>query len=330
MKIRSVGFALTNRCTASCRMCCFQCNPCGSFVMDEEIVKRYIDESAQLATVEEFRYSGGEALLYPELLKRLIRYAKEQYGIQSCLITNGFWGATPRRGEALMKELKECGLGKLRISADLYHQEYVTAKTVRNAIRIAAGLDLLESVSVMDVKGHRSIKETIESLRPEIYEVPLIGWHPLLLPEAAANSVALGLRREDMETPDPWDECSCFDFSGPRFFWDGYIYNCCSQYTFEIPRLRVGKIGETTIGEVLRRMNRDPVLDIIRRCGVSWLAEKAKDLGVPLRDKYSSPCELCRDLLCDEALMEKLTPLAKEESQKRRLEKLLGKYHSGH
>jgi hypothetical protein len=72
-------------------------------------------------------------------------------------------------------------------------------------------------------------------------------------------------------------------------------------------------------------MNSDPILDMIHRAGVTWLAERARELGVPIRQRYTSACELCRNPLCDEELVSKLEPLAREESQRLRLAWLLRK-----
>jgi hypothetical protein len=177
----------------------------------------------------------------------------------------------------------------------------------------------------MDVRGHPNMRAVIESLRPEIYLAPFIAWYPLYLPEAVLSNRQLGIGRDDLLEPVPWDACYCRDFSGPRLFWDGGIYNCCSQFTREIPRMRVGTVGETTLAQAWRRMYSDPILDVIRRAGVTWLAEKARELGEPIRQRYTSECELCRDLLCDEELVSKLEPIAREETQKRRIAWLLRK-----
>ena len=325
MDMRIVGFSLTDKCNASCSVCCFQCSPHGSFLIDEGMAKRYIDEAGETGTVGTLYFSGGEPLLFPEVLKRLTRYAFESFGIRSLVATNGFWGADIERGTALMRELAECGLSRVRISADLYHQQYISADAVKGALRIAHGLGILSHVTVMDVKGHPNMRAVIESLRPEIYLAPFIAWYPLYLPEAVLSNRQLGIGRDDLLEPVPWDACYCRDFSGPRLFWDGGIYNCCSQFTREIPRMRVGTVGETTLAQAWRRMYSDPILDVIRRAGVTWLAEKARELGEPIRQRYTSECELCRDLLCDKELVSKLEPLARGESQKRRVAWLLRK-----
>ena len=325
MNLKYLSILLTDRCPAACRICCLQCSPKNTFVMDETVMRRYIDEAGKLGTVQSVGFTGGEALLYPDLLKRTIRYAYETHGLPSTVVSNGFWAADEKKGKALIRELKECGLKGVRLSADLYHQEYVPFTTLRKALRILFENGLLEDISVMDIKGGPNIRAVIENMRPEIYLVPKISLYPALLPEITLANEQLDVTPENILTPVPWDRCYCEDNSGVLLYRDGYIYNCCSQFTVEIPRMRLGKIGETTLADALKKTNRDPVLEMIRRDSVSWFAKKAKELGmdVPFREKVAVSCELCRDLLCDRKLMEKLTPLAREEVWKRRMDKLM-------
>ena len=69
MNIIQVTFFLTDRCSAACPVCCFQCTPKNTFIMDENVIRRYIDEGASLGTVKLFSYTGGECMLYPDLLE---------------------------------------------------------------------------------------------------------------------------------------------------------------------------------------------------------------------------------------------------------------------
>ena len=323
MNLESVTFFLTDRCSAACRICCFQCSPKNSFVMDKEVIRHYIDEGGALGTIRSFGYTGGEVFLYPELLLEVVSYAKEKYNILSNAVSNGFWAADLDRGMELMRKMKDAGLVSVRLSADNYHQEFVSPQTLKNAIRILLELKMIDTVSVMDTRDRANIRSTIERLRPEIYLVDNVAYYPMHLPEAVQANPEVKETVNDLERPTPWDKSYCVDVGSVQLYTDGYMYNCCSQFSFEIPRMRVGKIGKTTLKEAERNINRDPVLDLLCRDSVSWFARKAKELGYPVRERYSMSCELCRDLLCNEELMKKLVPLAKEEVQRRRVEKFL-------
>ena len=323
MNLRAVTFFLTDRCSAACSICCFQCSPKNRFVMDREIIKRYIDEGAALGTVQIFSYTGGECLLYPDLLEEVASYAKEKYNIPTNTVSNGFWAADYQKGKALMERLRESGLISVRLSADNYHQKYVSAQTMKNAIRILAETGMLDAVTVMDIRDRSNIRNTIERLRPEIYLTDRVSYYPMHLPQIVLANPEVTETEDDLETPTAFDKAWCVDAEAVQLYTDGYMYNCCSQFSFEMPGMRVGKIGETTLAEAVEKMNRDPVLDLIRRDSVSWFAKKAKELGFSVKERYSMSCELCRDILCNGELMQKLAPLAKEEVQRLRMQRFL-------
>lgn len=322
MHINQLTFFLTDRCPAACKICCFQCSPKNTFVMDEDIIKRYIDEGAALGTLKIISYTGGECMMYPDLFKRVAKYAYEKYGLISNTVTNGFWAKDYEKGKKLMQEMKECGVNSLRLSADDFHQEYVSVQTIKNAIRILYELGMATSITVMDTKARQNIRHVVEQLRPEIYLMPMVSYYPLHLPQAVIDNPEVTLTHDDLETPTPWEYAYCVDAGSIEFYTDGYMYNCCSQFTFEMPRMRLGKIGETSLEDAIKKLNRDPVLDLLRRESVTWFARKAKELGYPVKERYSMGCELCRDILCNKELMKKLVPLVEEEVQRQRVAKL--------
>lgn len=319
MDLKTVTFFLTDKCNAACDVCCFKCNPQNDFVMDMDVIKRYIDEAADMGTVELICFTGGECMLYPELIKEAASYAKTRYGLPSSLVSNGFWAADFGRGSELMQELKEAGLSTVRISADNYHQEFVPVSSVKNAISILAELGMLSEVTIMDTKSRANIKSMLARLRPEIYFAPKVTYYTLHLPGIVKDKMPC----EELEMPVMWDAAYCMDSGSVQLYTDGYMYNCCSQFSFEIPHMRVGKIGETTLAQALNKINRDPILDLLRRDSVTWFARKAKESGYPVRERYTTSCELCRDILCNEELMAKLYPLAEEEVRRLRMERFM-------
>lgn len=323
MILKSVTFFLTDRCNAACDVCCFQCSPRNTFVMDKETIKRYIDEAASMGTAGAISYTGGECLLYPDLLMELTSYAKEKYGLTSHVVSNGFWAADYAKGKALMTRLKESGLSEVRLSADTYHQKFVSVKTIKNAIRILVELKMISAVTVMENRSRSNTRAVVEQLRPEIYMVDEIAYYPMYLPTPVLANPNIKETEADLLRPIVPENAFCVDAESVQLYTDGYMYNCCSQFSFEIPQMRVGKIGETTLKEAMQTINRDPVLDLIRRAGLGWFAKKAVELGYPVKENYSMSCELCRDILCNQELMAKLRPMAEAEVQKRRVEKFL-------
>lgn len=323
MEIRLLSFLITNRCNAACDICCLQCSPENTEVMDISVIKRYLDEAKALGDVEEIGFSGGEPFLYPELLVEAARYTHDVCGLPVSVVTNGFWGANPEKGKKLIAELVQSGVRSVRISADRHHQEYVPAEAVKNAINIAFMAGVLKEITIMDTRDQRGLAETIEALRPEIYKSK-IAYYPLVLTDRVRSNPAVKLTDENIFHQFPRDKCFCADMRGAQINSDGWIYACCSQFAFDIPRLRLGRVGEMTLAEAKKIINEDPFLDLIRRCGLGTLADMAEELGHPVKEKYALSCELCHDMLCKEELVRKLEPLVIKKVEEQRIAKLFG------
>ena len=325
MDIRDVCFFLTDRCTAACPVCFAQCSPDRKFVMDKNLIKRYMREAKELGTVKTFDFSGGEPLLYPELLLETARYGMEECGIPFAIVTNGFWGKDIDYARKLMKKLVDAGIKGMRLSVDAFHQQFVPPQSVKNALIAISEVGLRPELSIMDTKDRSGIVKTIESLRPEIYLADDVIYYPVVLPELAANSTRHGLTDDDVIKTFDVKNATCIGVESINIYFDGKMYPCCSQFSFEIPGICLGTAGETSLKEAVERMNRSPVLDMMKRCDLKWFVKEAESLGIKFKECYSMDCEICRDLLNNPVFMEHIEKRAKEESQKMRVAKFLGK-----
>ncbi len=103
--------AVTNACNARCRFCTFPQVPPASRVMAE--TRRLFQGLAALkqAGVQYLCFTGGEPLLYPDLIPALAR--ARDLGINTILCTNG-----SLLSPAILRELQAAGLENLIISMD--------------------------------------------------------------------------------------------------------------------------------------------------------------------------------------------------------------------
>ncbi len=67
---------ITDRCNASCAFCGLSCSPKNHRVMSWELAKNLLDQAARLG-FQRVSLSGGEPLLYPELVIQILSYARE-------------------------------------------------------------------------------------------------------------------------------------------------------------------------------------------------------------------------------------------------------------
>jgi MoaA/NifB/PqqE/SkfB family radical SAM enzyme len=135
MKFTHMGFIMTNRCNAACKICCFSCSPRGNLTLGREAIKDCIRQAADMGTFETIGFSGGEAILYFDQLKDCTACARD-LGFRVTLVTNGFWARDYAKGLSMMTELAEAGLKSVSFSVDKFHQEFVPVETVADAMSI--------------------------------------------------------------------------------------------------------------------------------------------------------------------------------------------------
>jgi MoaA/NifB/PqqE/SkfB family radical SAM enzyme len=108
--------AVTNACNAYCRFCSFPQIPRSDWCMaDPGRLARGL-EAVQRAGIRYICYTGGEPLLYPDLLASLAQ--AQRLGLETLLVTNGAL-LTPR----LIQDLQELGLSTLILSIDAASEE---------------------------------------------------------------------------------------------------------------------------------------------------------------------------------------------------------------
>ncbi len=319
MVLKGVAFLLTDRCNASCGMCCFSCSPKNRALLDVSMVKDYIRQAAELGTVKSVSFSGGEAMLYYDQLRECVAFAKA-CGLKSTLVSNGFWGADIEKGRALLGGLVEDGLTDLSLSVDQFHQEFVPIEAVMNAMALAEEFHVLSAITLMDLKDGLSAARSMEALRPLIY-----GKNLIVYPAFPAGAAVENIPEDQFikvcapETARcPFDNCFTVLF-------DGSIMMCCSQFSREIPPARLGRFGDTSLEEAIANFNHNPFIYVLLAEGFGFYVDLAKRLGFQVEERYSVSCHLCHHLLGNPAFLEAARPAVLAEADRLRLMKLLSR-----
>lgn len=133
------GLLLTYWCNARCVSCYVCGSPAGG---DDMSVEAALALWAGLRQASphgcRIHIGGGEPFGRWQTLIELARRAQaEGLGPIEAVETNAFWAADERIVRDRLKALDEAGLGRLTISADPYHQQFVPIQRVRLAARLA-------------------------------------------------------------------------------------------------------------------------------------------------------------------------------------------------
>ena len=291
-----LGIALTRKCTARCRICCFECSPQQTEELDGELVLRMIQEAAGIPEIKKIGFTGGEAMLREELLLTCIRRTK-QYGMQASLTTNGFWAATAEAARLRLENLCSAGLDSLTVSMDQYHQEYVPLSCIRNIIHAVRNTDIRFLLAAGDSAGEHSAMRLLKELGEDAYEIQIL-IYPFMPVGLAEN-----LKQFLMKDVNPaW---SCHNQRMLSVLYDGSVYPCCSQAVYN-SRLCEGNIHDMSLKDIMKRYQYLSLFAELTRHDFAWLLQKAGEYRIETSRQTQSACSLCHELFANPAFAERL------------------------
>jgi len=164
-----VSMLPTYRCTAACENCCFDSNPQVKGQIPLERILKYVDEAAALETVKLFVLSGGEAFLLGKNLEVIIERATS-LGLQTRIVTNGYWATNYKNSEKRLSRLWAAGLRELNLSTGDYHQKFVPIERVIYGAKAAVDLGMHVVIMVESFDNSNIDSENLKN-HPLIQEI---------------------------------------------------------------------------------------------------------------------------------------------------------------
>lgn len=292
------GLMLTDWCDAKCASCYLGCSPAGRREMTVEAALGYW-RSLQEASPHGCRIhlSGGEPFGdWPRLIELARRARSEGLGPLEKVETNAGWAVETAAVRDRLRELDAAGLGKLVISCDPFHQQFVPIDRCRLAARLAeevlgpgrvqvrwrdwlaAGFDTfsLDEASRRELfaEAARSGRDRLNGRAAEVL-APLLDGRP---PDAFAGDACRDalLRSKHVHVlPDAT-----------------LMAGTCAG-------LRLGDLAGGSAGALWRTLYEDharrPVLSVLASGGPHALYRRARAAGYPPRTGgYATKCHLCR------------------------------------
>ncbi len=313
---KAVSIILTDKCNASCQICCFGCKPQNNQVIDESLMLDVIEQASRNKNIEYIGFSGGEPFLYYELLKKGVNYAKE-LGFKTSVATNGFWGEWSE--DELHSKLSELQLDKMFISTDYYHSQYIPSDIFGQAIVAAKTLGIDTEVGIGETKSGQSSGEYFQGLGDYKYLMRLYTY-PFVRAGRAEE-----LPYEDFYRFTESKNLRCRSNGLISVRYDGEVFPCCEQMVFDTT-LALGNIREKSLEDILSDQANSALLAVLMSEGFNQIVETAKEtfkLAIP--EFCASSCEICHTLFKDREFADKLKPYIDEEYGKLAVAKLLGR-----
>lgn len=285
---------VTLGCTARCAHCCLVAEPEKAYLqLGEEEMMQCIKEAHE-AKIQGVVFTGGEPTIYLANLYKPIVLARA-LGLYTDIRTNAYWAKSKAKALEILKQLMDCGLQRLGLSCDSYHQQYVPQEYVINAIEatqilgMELYLDWIGFETMGDVTKQLKIDESVvRTITP-----PLRIGAAVELPSDYFDAIPV----EEIECDTAFSQ-SCGSSESPLLtvFPGGYAsyHQCC----WVNPRLVYKIQGKHWLDNLKEQTSQDTATRFLKDYGVSGLIRKAKvESPEYLRDYYSHQCEVCFDLL---------------------------------
>ncbi|RKN74923.1 radical SAM protein [Paenibacillus ginsengarvi] len=303
----------TYKCTAACKECCFECSPQVQGRIPLERILNYIGEACDtVPTLKLVVFSGGECFLLGKDLDTAVAHATGR-GKLTRVVTNGYWAHSLDAARRRLGSLKESGLGELNISTGDDHQEYVPFERVVNGAIAGAEMGLTSLIvvegfensafTIHDAYAHPRLKAFRET-HPNGHRLQLMRniWMPFHKERELEHTETIYRKPERIPLLGGCDNVLHNMVVTP----DEHLASCCGLTMEHIPEMKLGKLAEHSISDLVKRGLDDFLKRWIWLDGpdaVLWFARQ-KDPRVPYPDKNVHPCEACAQFY--------LNPMARE------------------
>ena len=291
---RSVGLILTYKCNCACEYCYYACDPGKGGLMPVDMaidtwqaVIRMTGDHARI------HLTGGEPFLDWDRMVKILEAAQaKNLGPTDMIETNGFWAENDHVVRDRLILLDKMGMQRLRISCDLYHQEYVDIELVRRLVRVAREVLGEERVLVrwqayLDDPRDLSALSAADVRQAQIEAAQAF---PCRFNGRAACDLADALSTKTIDELARFNcERAFLDARGVHVDPYGHVFSStCSG-------IIVGNVSKQALDRIWANFHPKvyPMVSTLFRQGPAGLLQAARDQAYVPRNFYAGKCHLC-------------------------------------
>jgi len=297
----SAGLMLTYWCNAQCASCYLCCAPQRkewmSIPFAIRVWRELIEASPHGCRVH---LSGGEPFGdWTRLIMLCHSAAKEGLGPLEKIETNAFWATGAEVVRERLVELDRAGMGKVVISADPYHQQFVPIERCRLAVRVAEDVLGADRVQVRwrDWLAEGFDTDGLSAAELMALQAGRLGQTRDRMSGRAAWMLAGELQQKPLhELADNPCREALLRSRHVHVDWQGLVMpGTCAGIV-------LGVAGDESMASLWRILEADgprrPILGPLLREGPAGLIALATSAGFRPRATYASKCHLCWDIRC--------------------------------
>ena len=228
-----IEFVVTYACTGRCKHCSEGEHTSKGGCIDADIAADAVRKIAAEYAIETVMAFGGEPLLYPDTVQKIMTVAAEMGVSRRQVITNGYFSTDEKRIREVAEGLRLSGVNDLLLSVDAFHQETIPLALVKTfakeAKRFSIPIRLSPAWLVSREDGNPYNQKTREILCAFGDMGIPIGEGNVVFPEGNARRYLSEYFKGDVQknpyVEDPRD-VRCVSFSPNGDVLNGNAYRC--------------------------------------------------------------------------------------------------------
>jgi hypothetical protein len=298
-RLISGGLVTNYHCPSRCRHCLYNCSPSRSEDFIDPDTAQAVFQTVRAMGCGSLHIGGGEPLLNPDGLARVLERMRRTGADLDYVETNGSWFRDASSATAMLRELRGQGLHTLLVSISPFHNERIPADRIAGALEAAgqAGVrvlpwvqDFWRDLRAFDPKRPHSLREYRERFG-EDYPLRILRRYWIHF-----GGRALEAFRPYLPGKSPGEILAENPGCSRELMSTGHFH--IDLYGSYIPGLCSGlAIGMRDLGHPLPE-RKHPLLTTLFERGVAGLLELAeRDWGyAPQRTRYLNACDLCTEI----------------------------------
>lgn len=294
------------KCPISCRHCYSECSPSRTEKMDEGFLITAIRQFARMENSQIVQLTGGEPFSYLDSLSMALEEIEQSNKLKSFIFTNGYWANSVTNARNTLDKLPKIDL--IAISADIYHEQYIPLRFVRNALNAceesgaSAFLSMCETSNEYLGRLKRELGEELFNATPK--------FNSALQP--IGRAVNLDILRKPLQG-DLLNEV-CPLIGSPIILHDNTIIMCCGCIrrrnlinSYDSP-FRFKTSSEISLFEIYNAAREDIIIQALRTLGIGYLLHLLKQTESYEVDisSYNHLCDLCIEIMTNPGLIDLL------------------------
>ncbi len=310
-----INFRFTHHCNIQCAHCYNFSGPhMKSERIDTERMLRIVAAMPE-ARLFNMNLTGGEPFMYLDTVLALVGAARDAGVSEISIYTNGFFAKTEENGRRVLNRLKDAGfmnsLGRasdhIKVSAGVYHQEFLSFDTVINLIRVyreVFGKNVVVDYEVLEDRG--DLQDDIRRMLQDKGVADLVDIY-----FRGITPVGRGAQFDpELKHLPVGNFPACGSINEIVFDPDGSVLPCCGM-NFGNKGIAIGSIHDDSLATLLLRMENNPILQYIAGHHIGRIFEHLDK--APAAAGYANICNLCQHALGDledsEDLKRRLAPI---------------------